>query len=613
MGFLQFLYEGKVDDFKKLFSDKYTTPEQINAIITVSSEVDDKHKYLIWLAKTLTKPVFNNEIAFGEELSEAQELLMKFKTIGPNLPIKDISQYKNISELADAIKTYENRQRRTIKKVDGADIIYDDDDYTIVHPKEYNASCYYGEGSKWCTSSKNTDSHWYSYNKEAKLFYFLSKKLPTSNDFYKVALLQGYNGKKSFWNAFDDPFDSGWILGTDYMNDLLEIVEQYMKDNYSREIGIFSDEQKAKIEAEIERQRLQRIETQRIINQKRRDAESRRETDEWNPEEVTHGEVGAHAWALFIYLTEYGNLVPKEPGDTERLEFINSELDRLSELQNQYEVEGRDLTGIDAEISALEEEKDELEKRVDVYDMIPEGGDYAGMSIFSVTSPDYDGYEWTVGDDDQIKQAAFDRAESLIDDIGYEGFNSYLVERHIDADAVANEARDNYEYWVRDNPESYLDETDRELSKSQQKEIDEFQEKIYKYTSFREKATERQENYDSDSREWKALEKGIDKLTDLISDLEYDIVKIKEEPDGDWDEDKIEEKIDDLVDDVKRNPLDWLKEMGIEKYDDYINKDEFIEDIIDSDGYYQTLNSYNGDGDTVEWDGETYHIMNTDR
>ena len=607
MGFLQFLYEGKVDDFKKLFSDKYTTPEQINAIITVSSEVDDKHKYLIWLAKTLTKPVSNNEIAFGEELSEAQELLMKFKTIGPNLPIKDISQYKSISELAEAIKTYENRQRRTIKKVDGADIIYDDDDYTIVHPKEYFASCFYGKGSKWCTASEDTSSYWYSYNKEAKLFYFLSKKLPTSNNFYKVALEQKYDGKRIFWDALDKPFTSGWILGTDYLNDLLKVVDQYMKDNYSKEIDIFGDEEKAK----IERERLQRIETQRRLNQKREDAESRRETDEWNPEEVTHGEVGAHAWALFTYLTRYENLEPKEPGDAERLEFIDSELDRLGELQSQYEADGRDLTDIDAEISALEEEKDELEKRVDVYDMIPERT--YGMSEFSVASPDYDGYEWTVGDESQIEIAAYDSVKDSLQDNGYEYLPKYLVERHIDADTVANEARENYNYWVYDSPESYLDETDRELSKSQQKEIDEYQEKIDKYNSFREKATERQENYDPDSREWKALEKGIDKLTDLISDLEYDIENIKEEPDGDWDEDKIEEKIDELVDDVRDNPMDWLKEMGIEKYDDYIDEDELIKDIIDSDGYYHTLNRYNGDGDTVVWDDEIYHIMNTDR
>jgi hypothetical protein len=159
------------------------------------------------------------------------------------------------------------------------------------------------------------------------------------------------------------------------MNDLLKVVDQYMKDNYSREIDIFSDEQKAK----IERERLQRIEIQQRINQKRRDAESRRETDEWNPEEVTHGEVGAHAWALFTYLTRYENLEPKEPGDAERIEFIDSELDRLGELQSQYEVEGRDLTDIDADISALEEEKEFPEDE----SVFTEAEDYALGEIIS--------------------------------------------------------------------------------------------------------------------------------------------------------------------------------------------------------------------------------------
>jgi hypothetical protein len=230
-----------------------------------------------------------------------------------------------------------------------------------------------------------------------------------------------------------------------------------------------------------------------------------------------------------------------------------------------------------------------------------------------VASPDYDGYEWTVGDESQIEIAAYDSVKDSLQDNGYEYLPKYLVERHIDADTVANEARENYNYWVYDSPESYLDETDRELSKSQQKEIDEYQEKIDKYTSFREKATERQENYDPDSREWKALEKGIDKLTDLISDLEYDIENIKEEPDGEWDEGRMEEVIDQYVEEARRDPLGYLKDLGVEKYDDYIDDDELIKDIIDSDGYYNTLNRYNGEGDTVVWDDEIYHIMNTDR
>jgi hypothetical protein len=609
MKLLQLLFEGKVDDFKKIFKDKYTTPEQMDAIIRVSSEIDPKHKYLIWLAKSLTKPVFNNEIAFAEELANAQELLMKFNRMGSNLPIKDISQYKSLSELAEAIKIYENRIRRTIKKVDGADIIYDDDEYTIIHPKEYKASCFYGQGSKWCTASEDNPSHWDNYNKEAKLFYFLSKKLPTSDRFYKVALLQKYDGEKQFWDAPDKQFSSGWIIGTDYLKDLLKVVNQYMTDNYSKEIDIFSDEQKAK----VERERLARIEVRERINIKRAEAESRRENNEWDPEEITHGDVGSHAWALLTFLLITESLYEKQPEDEQRIEFIDSELERLSEMRSQYEVEGRDLTDIDAVISAYEREKQGLENRIDVYDMIPEGNNYQ-LTSFSIAHPDFEGYEWTVGDDEQIDYAAYEYEKDIVNIEGINSFPKRFIENFIDAEAVADEARENYNYWVYDSPESYLDEKeDKLLSKSQEKEIAEYQEKIDKYKSFYEKATARQGEYDPDSTQWKAIEKGLDKLTDLISDLEYDIENIKDEPDGDWDEDKIEERIDELVDDVRDRPLDWLNEMGVERLDDYVDEDELIKSIINEDGYYLILNSYNGDGDTIEWDGETYHIMNTER
>jgi hypothetical protein len=380
-----------------------------------------------------------------------------------------------------------------------------------------------------------------------------------------------------------------------------------MKDNYSKEIEIFSDEQKAK----VERERLARIEAQNRINQKRIEAQNRREENEWNPDEISHGSEGAHAWALLTYLLSTTSLEEKQPEDEQRIEFIDSELERLSELQSQYEAEGRDLTDIDADISAYEEEKEKIENRIDVYDMIPEHSNW-GMSVFSVSHPDYEGSEWTVGDNDQIDNAAYAYERELVRDTGFDGFNKNYIRNFIDADAVANEARESYNQWVYDEPSAYLDEKeDRLLSKSQEKEIKEYQEKIDKYKSFIEKATERQESYDPDSSQWKALEKGIDKLNDLITDLEYDIENIKDEPDGDWDEDKIEEKINELVDDVENDPLYWLEEMGIEDLSPYIDEDEVIKDIVDSNGYYDILNGYNGDGDTIDWDNETYHIMQT--
>jgi hypothetical protein len=65
------------------------------------------------------------------------------------------------------------------------------------------------------------------------------------------------------------------------------------------------------------------------------------------------------------------------------------------------------------------------------------------------------------------------------------------------------------------------------------------------------------------------------------------------------------------ISDVENDPLSWLEEMGIEDLKPYIDEDELIKSIVNDDGYYIILNGYNGDGDTIDWDNETYHIMQT--
>jgi hypothetical protein len=606
MGFLQFLFEGKIDDFKKLFNDKFT-PEQINAISKVSKEVNSNNKFLIWMGKSLTET--DDELSFGEELSNLQELLLKFNKIGSNLPISDINKYKSINELSDAIKIYENKQRRSIKKVDGADIIYDDDDYTVIHPKTYTASCFYGKGSKWCVSSNDTSNYWYEYDKEYKLFFFLSKKLPTSDRFYKVALLLNYDGKTQYWDAPDNTFSSGWILNTKYLNKILGIINQYMSDNYSNELEKYSTEEKAKQERLLNNNR----QNQDRINRERSEAEERRQDAEWDPDNITHGDVGSKAWALFTYITENDGVRAKLPSDEDRLLFIENELERLSELQSQYELAGEDLTEIDGDISSYEAEQAEILNSVDVYDMLPNGSNYE-MTIFKVLHDNYDGYEYTVGDQEQIENAAYEYEKSLISDYDNltELFNKNFLIDYIDEESVIETGREFYNDWIYNDPESYLEKTDRLLSKSQLKEINEYKEKIKKYQSFYERAEERQMEFEPRSSKWLSIEKGLEKLTELIGDLEYDIENITEEPDGDWDENKINSKIEEFVSDIEYNPLSWLTEMGL-NINDYIDIDKLIEGVISSDGYYTILNPYDGDGDEITWDGETYHIMNTDR
>ncbi len=54
-------------------------------------------------------------------------------------------------------------------------IIYDDNRWMVVSPHSHKASCYYGAGTKWCVTAKNTSNHWDRYSRRATFFYIIDK------------------------------------------------------------------------------------------------------------------------------------------------------------------------------------------------------------------------------------------------------------------------------------------------------------------------------------------------------------------------------------------------------------------------------------------------------
>ena len=54
-----------------------------------------------------------------------------------------------------------------------------------------------------------------------------------------------------------------------------------------------------------------------------------------------------------------------------------------------------------------------------------------------------------------------------------------------------------------------------------------------------------------------------------------------------------------------------LNEHGLE-WEHYIDKDEFIQDVIDTDGYGHTINSYDGSADEVRVNDQLFYVMRID-
>ena len=581
MDFVKLIQEGRVDDFKSKYGKKFG--EKTNEIIS-----NIPHKFLDWVGKNL------DNINIEENLQKTIQGLKKFEKISSNLPITDLYQYKSLGQLLSALSEYEQRLRRKVKPVNGGNVVYDDGRYFIVNPLTLDSSCYYGRGTKWCTAAAS-NSQFSRYNDDGKLFYILDRTLPTNDIHYKVALLKKFDGDKTFYDAQDSVIKGGWLLNSNKLKEILDTIDTYMGKEYAEQIKIYSDKEEAKKEKE----RLERLRIQRELQNKRNEAEERRLDGEWElgPDCPTEG-LKAHA--LLDWLVDNGDVELMTNEDRVEINRLESEIERL---QTEYDNDEDVRTDLLDEISDLEDELTELKNKIDVYYIIP-NGEFYDTSQFEVIDADLYGREYAVGTEREMETSAYDYVDNLIDDIGYEGFSKGFAEDYIDTEEVVEYARQFYEDDVRESPESYLNEEDRMLSDEQSDEITTLKTRITELESRVERLESQLDGGEDDDD----IQYDIDELNEKIEEYNERINEIEESPEGDFPEELIDDVVEDRLSDVRRNPEDFIKEWGLDM-DNFINKRDFIQGVIDADGYGHTLNSYDGNAEEIKVQDKWFYVM----
>jgi len=211
---------------------------------------------------------------------------------------------------------------------------------------------------------------------------------------------------------------------------------------------------------------------------------------------------------------------------------------------------------------------------------------------------EYGGAEYALGDDDAADEAAFERTKSLIEDIGYEGFSAGFVESHIDGQKVADYMEDWFYDDMNDRPEDYLDEDDRELTNEAEEKVDDIDGDIGEL----QEELEGLEN-----------ENGEQEILDRIEELENYKEEITEDDDN-WE--YTEEAKDDYVEsrkgEVRDDPMNFLRDFGMEdRIADFIDEDDFVDDVISSDGRGNSLSSYDGNENEIVYQDNWYYIYRT--
>lgn len=341
----------------------------------------------------------------------------------------------------------------------------------------------------------------------------------------------------------------------------------------------------------------ERIREKQELNAKLAGQESLRDSDEWALEQGD--ETGEKAHALFDNLVNNGEIDPLSEDDKEKLVILRQ---KLEDLEREYEgLDDNDDRAYEVQeaIDETQTEIEELEENdADVYMMYAQPRyRYYGLQQFEILIPGFKDREYAVGTYEEMDEAALEYAKNYVDDAGAGGFSESFIEDYLDVDAIVSMAEDDYDYQIRDYPDSYFSDEDYQLTDEQEERIEQLESQI---ADLEEQLRE----LDSDDENYYDYEEDIQNQIDALQE-ELDNIEVDTEPT----EDMIENKVAELVRDVRRDPLDYLNNLG---YDikDYINEDELAQGLVDSDGW-GIMNSYDRNYDSEDVNGVTYYIMRT--
>lgn len=167
------------------------------------------NQYTPWIAREYIK----GNIRRLEDLNRIKNSLELFHKYKNTNAYKELFKYhigfNDISKLgADQIEGIAEKIEAKIipqisdkdKNKGNAEVVYEDNDVRVIHPKDQDAACYYGQGTRWCTAATKGDNYFDHYNRNGPLYIIIPKKPKYQGEKYQLHI-----NEKQFMNELDDP------------------------------------------------------------------------------------------------------------------------------------------------------------------------------------------------------------------------------------------------------------------------------------------------------------------------------------------------------------------------------------------------------------------------
>jgi hypothetical protein len=202
-----FISAAKIDDLLKKEDNK---PFEEDLRTINSEDTTPTKKYLDWGLSRLRA---------GDSVDDIVATMMSFEKSLNRLSEKDIKKYKTLEDINKAVKDLESKPSARGTKRKGkhsAEILFEDDNWLLLHPLNRTSAIYYGSNTSWCISRRDlTKNLFYQYSLNNIQFYILIDKSKqkeakspdgeedTLHDFSKLAIMF-VEGKSHLNEPFED-------------------------------------------------------------------------------------------------------------------------------------------------------------------------------------------------------------------------------------------------------------------------------------------------------------------------------------------------------------------------------------------------------------------------
>jgi hypothetical protein len=220
MKLFEILFEGK----KEILIAKY--PEKAKAIEFLSSEIPGS--LLVWAVNVWK----NEDEEESSKLNVFAALIKEFLSLKAKnkLPSdkKDITKFRSVDDLEyflDEQREFSSYES-TEKEEEAKHIkIYEDGNFLVVQPLSRQASCKYGQDTKWCVAATSENMFNAYINDGYQFIYIINKRLPKRSKMSKIAI--AYVGKEiEVYDSTDDSISLFEAIGN-LPDNIVELIRNH--------------------------------------------------------------------------------------------------------------------------------------------------------------------------------------------------------------------------------------------------------------------------------------------------------------------------------------------------------------------------------------------------